>query len=389
MEKLLRDAVVVAYGRSPVGRANKGSYINVHPVELAAQTLKGVLARVPQLDPMDIDDVIVGCSVTEGIQGGNIGRYISLKAGLPDEVAGQTVNRYCSSGLQAIATAANVIKVGEADVLVAGGVEMMTFEPTELTHAHFVDAELDQMSPGAYMAMGETAENVVDRYHIARADMDALAVESHRKAAEAQASGRFDKEIVPMSLTDFDGNTVTCTKDEGIRPGTNLEKLATLQSPFREHGQVTAGTSSQRSDGSGFVVLMSGEKARALGIKPIARFVGFAVAGVDPTVMGIGPVRAVPKVLKTCQLKLEDMDVIELNEAFASQAIYCMNTLGMDRSRVNPNGGALALGHPLGATGAILSCKLLSELDRTGGKYGMVTMCIGIGMGAAGIWEML
>jgi len=387
MNKMLRDAVVVAYGRSPIGRGRKGSFARLHPVDLAGLTLKGVLDRVPQLSKEDIEDVIVGNAVPEGYQGQNIGRLVALRAGLPDTVPGQTVNRYCSSGLQTIAIAANAIKAGEADVIVAGGIEMMSYDALATEEQN--NRWLLEHVPDVYYPMGETAEIVAERYGVMREEMDAFGVESHLRAAAAQEAGKFDEEIIVISAEDMDGTHIECAKDEGIRPGSSVEKMATLKSPFRENGVVTAGTSSQVSDGAAFVVLMSAEKARELGLKPIAKFVSYAVCGVKADEMGIGPAAAIPMVLKRTGLQVEDIDVIELNEAFASQTLYCIKTLGLDMKKVNPNGGAIALGHPLGATGAILSCKVFSELKRTGGKYGMVSMCIGGGMGAAGIWEMV
>ena len=390
MEKNARDAVIVAYGRAPLSRAYKGGMALTHPVEYAAEVLKGVLARVPELDPKDIDDVVVGCANPEGMLGFNVGRLIVQRAGLPDEVSAQTINRFCSSGLQSIATASNAIRAGEMDIVVAGGVDRMTGLDMGFPK-EFQDTDLLEAEPAAYIPMGITAENVAHRYHISRTDMEQMAVESHQKAAKAQAEGKFDYEIIPVTVKTPDGGIAVMSKDDGIRPSTNMEGLAKLKTcfiPEEKGGVVTAATSSQMTDGTGLVVLMAREKAEELGIIPIARFVSFAVAGVRADEMGIGPVAAVPKVMKRTGLTVDDMDVIEINEAFASQALYCIRTLGMDPAKVNPNGGAMALGHPLGATGAILTGKLLSELKRTGGKYGLVTMCIGGGMGAAGIFEM-
>ncbi|MBQ4249874.1 MAG: thiolase family protein [Clostridia bacterium] len=391
MSKALDNVVVVAYGRAPVGRAYKGSLKNLHPVDLGAQVLKGVLAKIPALDPAMIDDVVVGCARPQDFQGNNIARLVSLRAGLPVSVTAQTINRFCSSGLQAIATGANAIAAGQADVIVAGGVEMMSYMPSMKagsTSKDVFESWLSENIPGVYMPMGITAENVAAQYGVTREAMDEMAVASHKKAAAAQESGKFDGEIIPIEAIDDEGNKITVTKDEGIRPNSTVEKLATLVSPFKADGKVTAGTSSQTSDGAGFVVLMSKEKANELGLKPIAKFLGFATGGVEPHIMGMGPVAAVPKVFKITGLKMEDMDVIELNEAFAAQAIPVMDELGMPKDKVNPNGGAIAMGHPLGATGAVLTCKALSELKRNGGKYALITMCIGGGMGAAGIYEM-
>lgn len=384
-----QEAVIVAYGRSPVGKAKKGSFAATHPVELAAKTLQGVLGRVPQLSPADIDDLLVGCAMTNGVQGSNLGRLVAIRAGLPDSVAAATINRFCSSGLQTIAFAANEIQACQADVVVAGGVESMSLVPMGQSGPETQDPWLRENRPGAYLPMGLTAENVAKKYGITRPEMDQMAVESHRKAHQAQSSGAFDREIVPIEITGADGVTRTVTKDEGIRPGTNLETLATLKPAFKEDGVVTAATSSQTSDGAAFAVLMSADKAKQLGIRPIARLVSFAVAGVPCELMGIGPIYAVPKVMRRSGLTLADMDVIELNEAFAAQAIPCMRELGLDPAKVNPRGGALALGHPMGATGAILTSKALSYLEDTDGRYALVTMCIGGGQGAAGILERI
>ena len=381
-----REAVIVAYGRTPMARAFKGGFVETHPVEYAAQALKGVLAKVPSLDPSIIEDVLAGCSMPERYVGFNVARLIAQRAGLPDAVPGQTINRFCSSGLQAIATGANAIMAGEMDVVVAGGVELMTGiimgHPEE-----YQDALLREQIPGTYLSMGITAENVAARYGITRPEMEAMAVRSHQKAAAAQAQGKFVEEIIPITVETENG-PVTLTADEGIRPGTTAEALAALEPCFKEDGVVTAATSSQMTDGAGFVVMMSRERAQALGCTPIARFVSYAVGGVAAEVMGIGPVVAIPKVMAKTGLTVDDMDVIELNEAFAAQALACIRDLKLPEEKINPNGGAMALGHPLGATGAVLTCKALSELKRTGGKYALITMCIGGGMGAAGIFEM-
>ena len=383
--KNARDAVVVAYGRAPLTKANKGSFAKTHPVEYGAQTLKGVLNRLPGFDPALIDDVIVGCSMPERYTGFNIARLLVQRAGLPDTVPGQTLTRFCSSGLQSIATASNAIKAGEMDVVVAGGVELMTGifmgHPEE-----FQDPELLDVEPAAYIPMGITAENVAEKYGISRSEMEAMAVASHQKAAAAQVAGKFDEEIIPIQVNTENG-PVTVTRDEGIRPNTTAEGLAGMKPCFKADGVVTAATSSQMTDGAGFVVLMARETAEKLGYAPIARFVSFAVGGVPAEIMGIGPMVAVPKVMAKAGLTVDDMDVIELNEAFASQALACIRELKLSEEKVNPNGGAMALGHPLGATGAVLTCKALSELKRTGGRYSLVTMCIGGGMGAAGIYE--
>lgn len=357
-------------------------------MDYAGQVLDGVLRKIPQLDRTQIEDLIVGCAKPEGVQGFNMARVIALRAGLGWDVPGQTVNRFCSSGLQAISTAANMIMTGQAEIVAAGGVESMTAIPMGSDPA-FRDKWVEDHEPGAYMPMGITAENVAERYHVSRSEMDEFAVESHRKAAAAQASGKFDEEIIPVDGVDVEGNPIVFDRDQGIRPDSNVETLAGLKPAFREDGSVTAGQSSQTSDGAGFVILMSREKAEELGLRPQARFVAFSVAGVDPSIMGIGPMKAIPKVMKLNGLTPEDMDVIELNEAFAAQAIPCIRDLKLPKERVNVNGGAVALGHPLGATGAILTCKALSELERRGGRYALISMCIGGGMGAAGILERL
>lgn len=381
-----RDAVIVAAGRSAMAKAFKGSFAETHPIEYGAQVLKGVLAKLDHFDPALIDDVIVGCAFPEKRMGYNAAKLIVQRAGLPDSVCAQTINRFCSSGLQSIATAANAIKAGDMDIIVAGGCEQMTgmnmVEPDIQ-----IDEKLMEENPDAYIIMGETAELVAEKYNISREDMEEMAVRSHKLAAQAQAAGKFDEEIIPVTTT-FQGKEITVTKDEGIRPGTSMENLATLKPCFRENGRVTAATSSQMTDGTGFVVMMARETAEKLGYTPIARFVSFAVGGVPANVMGIGPIVAVPKALKKANLTLDDISVVELNEAFASQALACIKTLEIPMEKVNPNGGAMALGHPLGATGAFLTCKVLSELKRRNEKYGMVTMCIGGGMGAAGIFEM-
>lgn len=386
--KNARDAVVAAYGRSPMARANKGAFAGLHPVEYAAQTLDGVLSRLPGLDRELIDDVIMGCATPEGECFYNIARLVAQRAGLSDDITGQTVNRFCSSGLQAIATAANAIMAGQMDIVVAGGVERMTGMDMDPNHsAAFMDQKLIEMKPDTYLAMGMTAENVAAQYGITREEMDQMAVESHAKAAAAQAAGKFKDEIIPVTV-EIEGKTVTVTEDEGIRPGTTLEGLGKLKPCFKADGVVTAATSSQMTDGAAFLVLMARETAEKLGFAPIARFVGFAVGGVPAGVMGIGPLKAVPKVMARAGLSVADMDVIELNEAFAAQALPCIRELGFPPEKVNPNGGAMALGHPMGATGAFLSCKAFSELKRTGGRYALITMCIGGGQGAAGIYEM-
>lgn len=381
------EAVIVAYGRSGVTKAYKGGLAKVHPVSFATETLKGVLARVPQLDPKEIDDVIVGCANPEGTQGWNMARLITQLAGLPKEVSAQTVNRFCSSGMQTIATAANAIIANQCNVVVAGGVESMTRIKNMFLEEEFRDPALVKSYNEAYMAPGYTAERVAQKCGITRQEMDEFAVRSHALAAAAQDVGAFDDQIIPIHGVGPDGADVLVDKDEGVRRGTSLEGLASLKPCFE--GIVTAGTSSQMSDGAAFVVLMSREKAETLGIAPIARFVGFAVAGCESEYMGLGPIYAVPKVFRRTGITLDQIDTIELNEAFAAQAIPCIRTLGFDLNKVNPEGGAIALGHPLGATGAVLTCKALSRLRRQEGRYALITMCIGGGQGAAGIFERL
>lgn len=383
-----REVVIVAYGRSAVCRARKGSFAGTHPIEYSAQVLKGVLDKIPQLDRADIEDVIMGCAVQHYKTSMNIAKSVVARAELPECVSGHTINRFCSSGLQAIATAANAIAMGQGDVIVAGGVEDMsgTFEPYPVEHQ---DAWLNEHAPGAYMAMGITAENIVKDRGLTREEMDRMAMESHQKAAKAQREGKLAPSIIPVTVKDADGNEKVVTEDEGIRPNTNMESLAQLKPCFiPETGTVTAATSSQTSDAAAFVVLMAEDKAKELGIKPIAKLKSFAVAGCDATMMGLGPIYAVPKAMKRAGLTIDDMDVIELNEAFAAQAIPCIRELHMNPEKVNPYGGAMALGHPMGATGAFLTCKALDYLQDNNGKYGLVTMCIGGGMGAAGIFEL-
>ncbi|PTH58451.1 thiolase family protein [Staphylococcus agnetis] len=391
----MREAYIVAYGRSAAAKAKNGALFHERPDDVAAAVLKGVLDRVDgAFQPDMIDDVIVGNAFPEGLQGQNIARTIALRAGLPNHVPGQTVNRYCSSGLQTIALAANQILANQGDIIVAGGVELMSAVPmggNEPTN----NPTLQQEDVGVSYPMGLTAENVALKYNVSREAQDAYAVESHQRAAKAQDAGKFEDEIVSIPV-----KTVTYTEagpkvettpfnqDEFIRPDTNLDTLATLPSVFKADGTVTAATSAPLSDGTGFVVVMSGEKVKALGVTPIAKFVAYEAVGVDPKLMGIGPAYAIPEVLKRANLTIEDIDLVELNEAFAAQTIASMNEVGLDASKTNVNGGAIALGHPLGATGAMLTGRLLSEMKkRQNARYGMVTMCIGVGMGAAAIFE--
>lgn len=381
-----KEAIILACGRAPVGRGRKGSFRDTHPIEYAAQTLKGVLAKIPQVNPVEIEDVIIGCAMPYLQQGDNVARLICQRAEIPETTAAYTINRFCSSGLQAIGSCANAILAGQNELMVAGGVEAMSLLPMG-SDPIYHDPWLEQNVPGAYMPMGLTAENVADLYGITTEEMNAFAVESHKKAAFAQDNGWFDDQIIPIRIKNETGEEVIVDKDEGIRRGTSMESLAELKPCFKPDGKVTAATSSQISDSAAFVVMASREKAEQLGVKPIAIFRGFAVAGVASELMGTGPIAAVPKVMKKAGLTVDDMDVIEINEAFAAQAIPCIRELRMPVEKVNPQGGAIALGHPLGATGCILTCKALSQLKRIGGKYALVTMCIGGGMGAAGIFE--
>lgn len=392
----MREAVIVAGARTAVGRAKRGSLKDVHPVDMGAAVVAELLRRVPQLDPAQIDDVIMGCAMPEAEQGMNFARLIGLRAGLPTSVSAITINRFCSSGLQTIAYGAQQIMVGGADVIVAGGVESMSMVPMTGNKVA-LNPTLVETMPEAYMSMGHTAEEVARRYQISREDQDAFAVESHRRAAAAIAAGKFKDEIVPLPVkqhfVDDEGKLhvkeFVFDTDEGVRPDTNMEALAKLKPVFHTQGTVTAGNSSQTSDGAAAVLIMSAEKAAELRVEPIAKFRSFTVGGVDPDVMGIGPVVAIPKALKMAGLTVADVDLFELNEAFASQSVAVIRELGLDPAKVNVNGGAIALGHPLGCTGAKLTVSLLNELKRRGGNYGVVTMCIGGGMGAAGVFEMV
>lgn len=392
-----KDVVIVAYGRSPMSKAFKGGMSGMHPIEYGAQVLNGVVERVPGLKKEEIEDVIVGCAMQFGETSMNVARMIVNRAGFPDKVCGMTINRFCSAGLQAVSLAVNAIQCGQGDVYIAGGVESMT--ATINAYPEYKgsknDGWLEKNYPGAYMAMGITAENVAEEYSITRRQMDEFAQDSHKKAARAQSEGKLDPSIIPVTVTDKygepvldeKGDPIILTKDEGIRPDTNADKLAELKPCFKEDGLVTAATSSQMDDCAAFVVLMSSEKAKELGLSPIGYMKSFAVEGLDATKMGLGPIYAVPKALKRADLTADDMDIIEINEAFAAQAIPCCRELGFDMDKVNPYGGAISLGHPLGATGAVLIGKMFDYLKDTNGKYGLVTMCIGGGMGAAAVFE--
>jgi acetyl-CoA acyltransferase len=391
----MREVVIASSVRTPVGRAFKGTLRATRPDELGAVAIRGALERLPQLDPREIDDVIMGCAMPEAEQGMNVARTASLRAGLPVECSAMTINRFCASGLQAIALAAERIGSGGAEVIVAGGLESMTMIPMG---GHKVSANpwLIEHYPDAYLSMGLTAERLAQRFSITREQADEFSFKSHQKALAAIAEGRFEEEIVPVpvSFTTPNGSKpkrveITFKVDEGPRADTSLEALAKLKPAFHARGTVTAGNSSQMSDGAAAVVVMTAERAKQLGIQPLARFVAFATAGYKPEEMGLGPVYAIPKALKLAGLELQQIDVIELNEAFAVQALAVIQQGGLDAARVNPNGGAVALGHPLGCTGAKLTATLIRELKRRNGRYGIVTMCAAGGMGAAGIFERI
>ncbi|KLU58617.1 3-ketoacyl-CoA thiolase [Peptococcaceae bacterium CEB3] len=385
----MQEAFIVQAKRTAVGKSGRGSLAQVRPDDLGAYVIRDVLNQVPGLQPQDIDDLVVGCSFPEAEQGMNMGRVMALRAGLPIEVPGMTVNRFCSSGLQAISIAADRIRLGEAEVMLAGGAESMSLVPMG-GNKPAPSPYMMENNPQIYMSMGLTAENVAAKYEISREEQDTFALESHRKAYAAQQSGRFDAEIIPVPLPAYGQSVERWFKaDEGIRPDTSPEGLAKLRPVFRNGGSVTAGNSSQTSDGAAMTLLCSEGKVRELGLSPLAVWRGFAAAGVEPELMGIGPLKAIPKVLKQVGLRLDEIDLFELNEAFAAQSLAVIKTLGIDPKKVNPNGGAIALGHPLGCTGAKLTATLLHEMKRRKLKYGMVTMCIGGGMGAAGIYELL
>lgn len=392
----MRDAVIVSSVRTAVGKAYKGALRTTRPDDLAATVIREAVARVKGLNPKEIEDVILGCAMPEAEQGMNVARIASLRAGLPVEASAMTVNRFCSSGLQAIALAAERIRSGSSEVIIAGGTESMSLVPMGGNKVSPNPWLMDNY-PDAYLGMGLTAENLAKKYGITREQADEFSYQSHQKALAAIASGNFKDEIVPVevSITALDNSNgnrpkttkVTFATDEGPRADTSLEALAKLKPAFHAHGTVTAGNSSQMSDGAAAAVVMSAERARALGAKPLARFVSFATAGCPPEEMGVGPVFAIPKALKLASLKLDQIEVIELNEAFATQSLSVIKLAGLDPKRVNPNGGAVALGHPLGCTGAKLTATILRELARRKARFGMVTMCIGGGMGAAGIFE--
>jgi acetyl-CoA acyltransferase len=392
----MKEAVIVSGARTAVGRAPRGTLRASRPDDMAGAAIAEALRRADGLDPAEVEDVLLGCAVTEGTQGLNVARIAAQRAGLPASVPGQTVNRFCSSGLQTIASAAERIMAGFATTIVAGGTEHMSSTPIP-TPTFSPNPAVVRGHPEYYMGMGLTGERVAEQWGIGREDQDAFALRSHQRAAKAVDSGLFDPEIVPLPVRldfiDDDGRPqhqeTTFARDEGPRRDTSAEALAQLKPVFRQGGTITAGNSSQRSDGAAAVVVMERERAERLGLRPLARFVGYAVGGVPPEVMGIGPTVAIPKLLELTGLRLDDVDLIELNEAFASQTLAVIRELGMDMEKVNVNGGAIALGHPMGATGTKLTVQLLAELARRQARYGMVTMCVGGGQGAAGIFENL
>lgn len=385
----MQEAYIIQAKRTAIGKSGKGSLAQVRPDDLGTYVIQDILNNVPALETKDIEDCVIGCSFPEAEQGMNVARIMALRAGLPNDVCGVTVNRFCSSGLQAISMAADRIRLGEADVMIGGGIESMSMVP--MGGAKPAPSPYMIVNrPEAYLSMGITAENVAVKYGITREQQDEFAASSHKKAWAAQTSGRFDDEIVPVPLPTWGKpGEKWFTKDEGIRPETTIESLGKLRPAFRNGGSVTAGNSSQTSDGAAMTLLMSEQKVNALSLKPLAVWRGFAVAGVEPELMGIGPIKAIPKVLKQVGLTLDQIDLFELNEAFASQSLAILKTLDIDPAKVNVNGGAIAFGHPLGCTGAKLTATLLSEMTKRKLKYGMVTMCIGGGMGAAGIYELL
>ena len=394
------DAYIVSSVRTPVGKAEKGTLANYRPEDLGAEAVRGAMERVDGLEPDMVDDVLMGCAFPEGPQGMNVGRLIAQKAGLPDHVPGATVNRFCSSGLQTIAQATQRIATGTADVVVAGGAESMSQVP--MSGFFFQpDPELTEEKIGTYVSMGITAENVAEEYEVSREDQDRFALRSHERAVNAIDDGRFEDEVVPLTVEETHYQSVNghageqaevkteLTVDEGPRRDTNLEVLSQLPAAFQKDGTVTPGNSSQRSDGGAATVVMSGDRADALGVDPLGALRGFAVAGVDPELMGIGPVAAIPKVLEQTGLEVDDIGLVELNEAFAAQSLAVIREIGLDEETVNVNGGAIALGHPLGCTGAKLTATLLHEMIRREVRYGLCTMCVGGGMGAAGVIENL
>lgn len=400
MSKQIQDAYIVAATRTPIGRSHKGSFRHLRPDDLLAHVLRSALEKTPGLDPQAVEDVICGCAIPEAQQGLNVARIGAILAGLPNSVGGITVNRFCASGLSAVAMAADRIRVGEADVMIAAGVESMSMVPMmgnspSLSPAIFRNTD-DIDNYGIAYGMGLTAEKVAQQWKVSREAQDAFALQSHQRAVAAMKAGEFSDEITPVTVqerqVDLESAEVSITErtvslDEGARPDTSLDGLAKLRTVFAARGSVTAGNSSQTSDGAGALILASDAAVKRFGLTPLARFVSYASKGVPPHIMGIGPIEAIPAALRHANLRQDDLDWIELNEAFAAQSLAVMNTLGLDPARVNPMGGAIALGHPLGATGAIRSATVVHALRRHHKKYGMVTMCVGMGQGAAGIFE--
>jgi len=391
----MREAVIVAGARTPVGKAKKGTLAHVRPDDLGALVVKETLKRAGNYEG-NIDDLVFGCAMPEAEQGNNMARNIGALAGLPHTVPAITINRFCSSGLQAIAYAAQGIMLGHTDTAIAGGAESMSLIPMA-GHVIRPNVKLAETAPEYYMGMGHTAEEVAKKYGISREDQDAFAVRSHQKAAKAIQEGKFEDEIVPVTVISRSvgkdnklvERTIQFSQDEGVRPDTNVQSLSKLRPAFSVTGSVTAGNASQTSDGAAALMIMDREKAESLGLKPLAKFRSFAVGGVPPEIMGVGPVVAVPKAVKLAGLELSDINLFELNEAFASQSLQVIRELGLDEEKVNVNGGAIALGHPLGCTGAKLTLTLIHELKRRNQQFGVVTMCIGGGMGAAGVFELL
>ena len=396
--KQIQEAYIVSATRSPVGKAPRGAFKNTHPADLLAHCLKHAVAQAPGIDTSRIDDIIIGCAMPEGEQGMNVARIGALLAGLPQSVSAQTINRFCSSGLQAVALAADRIRLGEADLMIAGGVESMSMVPMMGNKIAMAASVFENENIAIAYGMGITAENVASQWKVSREDQDAFAFASHQKAMAAIQAGNFGKEISPYEVISNSANLTNgqiitrntlVSNDEGPRADTSLESLAKLKTVFKARGSVTAGNSSQMSDGAGAILLASEQAIKEFGLTPLARFVSFSVAGVAPEIMGIGPIAAIPKALKQAGLNQDQLDWIELNEAFAAQALAVIGDCKLDPSKVNPYGGAIALGHPLGATGAIRTATIVHGMQRTNAKYGMVTMCIGTGMGAAGIFESL
>ncbi len=392
----MREAVIVSAVRTAVGKAPKGTLRFTRPDEMGAEVIREALKRAPGVEAADLEDVIMGCAMPEAEQGMNVARAAAIRAGLPVETSAMTINRFCSSGLQSIALAADRIRTGSADVIVAGGLETMSMIPMG-GHIIRPNPYLVEHYPDFYLNMGLATENVARKYEVTRAEQDEFALRSHGRAAAAQDAGHFAEEIVPLSvvLEELDERgkkrqrAVTFDRDEGVRRDTSADSLAQLKPAFHAQGTITAGNASQMSDGAAACIIMSDARAKELGLKPRARFVAYATAGCPPEEMGIGPVYAIPKALKLAGLKLAEIDVVELNEAFAAQSLAVIKTLGLDPARVNTNGGAIALGHPLGCTGAKLTATALGELERRNGRYAMITMCVGGGMGAAGIFERI